>query len=126
MPACNPDAVFIFEVASTLITASDSSVVLINGAQPCNVFWQVGSSATLGTGTTFVGTVIALASITLDTNATMSGRALARNGAVTLDSNTVSFPSCATPVSASSRIERIVHASFGHRWRNVYVDNHDQ
>ena len=96
----NPDAVFIFKVASTLITASDSSVVLINGAQPCKVFWQVGSSATLGTGTTFVGTVIALASITLDTNATMSGRALAQNGAVTLDSNTVSFPSCAIPVDA--------------------------
>ena len=96
----NPDAVFIFKIASTLITASDSSVVLINGAQPCKVFWKVGSSATLGTRTTFVGTVIALASITLDTNATMSGRALARNGAVTLDSNTVSFPSCAPPVAA--------------------------
>jgi hypothetical protein len=93
----DPNAVFIFKVGSTLITASDASVVLINGAQPCKVFWQVGSSATLGTGTTFVGTIIALASITLDTNATMSGRALARNGAVTLDSNVVSFPSCSAP-----------------------------
>jgi Ice-binding-like len=96
----NPNAVFIFKVASTLVTASDASVVLINGAQPCEVFWQVGSSATLGTGTSFVGTVIALASITLDTNATMTGRALARNGAVTLDSNTVSVTSCSLPINS--------------------------
>jgi hypothetical protein len=96
----NPDAAFIFLVNSTLITASDSSVALINGAQQCDVFWKVGSSATLGTGTSFIGTVIALTSITLDTNATLSGRALARNGAVTLDSNTVSVSSCTTsPVS---------------------------
>ncbi len=96
----NPDAVFIFKVASTLITASDSSVVLINGSQACKVFWQVGSSATLGTGTNFIGTVIALASVTVDTNATMSGRALALNGAVTLDSNVISFPSCAESTDA--------------------------
>jgi hypothetical protein len=92
----NPDSVFIFQVGSTLTTASNASVALINGPQRCGVFWQVGSSATLGTGTNFIGTVIALASITLDTNATMSGRALALTGAVTLDSNTVSVPSCAT------------------------------
>ena len=91
----NPNASFIFLVGSTLITASDSSVALINGAQQCEAFWKVGSSATLGTGTDFDGTVIALTSITLDTNATLSGRALALNGAVTLDSNTVSVSSCA-------------------------------
>jgi uncharacterized repeat protein (TIGR01451 family) len=96
----NSDAVFIFEVGSTLITASNASVVLINGAQPCDVFWQVGSSATLGTGTSFVGTVLALASITLDTDATMSGQALAQTGAVTLDTNTVSVTSCS--VTANS------------------------
>lgn len=92
-----PDAAFIFQVGSTLITASNASVALINGAQRCEVFWQVGSSATLGTGTDFIGTIIALTSISLDTDAKLSGRALARNGAVTLESNTVSVPSCAAP-----------------------------
>jgi len=96
----NPDAPFIFLIKSTLITASNSSVSLINGAQRCEVYWQVGSSATLGTGTSFVGTVIALASVTLDTNTTASGRAIALDGAVTLDSNTVSVHSCAAHVNA--------------------------
>ena len=95
-----PDAVFIFQVGSTLITASNASVALINGAQRCEVFWQVGSSATLGTGTDFVGTIIALTSISLKTDAKLSGRALARNGEVTLESNTVSVPSCAATVNA--------------------------
>lgn len=90
----NPNAVFIFEIGSTLITATNSTVLLINGASPCQVFWQVGSSATLGVGTTFVGNILALTSITLDTNAILSGRALAQNGAVTLDSNTVAVSSC--------------------------------
>jgi hypothetical protein len=90
----NPNAVFIFEIGSTLITASNSAVVLINGAEPCSVFWQVGSSATLGTGTAFLGNILASASITLDANATLSGRALAESGAVTLSSNTVSVTSC--------------------------------
>ena len=74
-----------------------SQVSLINGAQACNVFWQVGSSATLGTGSTFLGTIIALTSITLTTGVTMDGRVLARNGAVTLDTDTITKPSCATP-----------------------------
>ena len=90
----NPNAVFIFEIGSTLITASNSNVLLINGASPCQVFWQVGSSATLGVGTSFVGNILALTSITLDTNAILSGRALAQNGAVTLDSNTVAVSAC--------------------------------
>src|SRR5580658_5575281 len=96
----NPDAPFIFLIGSTLTTASDASVVVINGAQRCQAFWKVGSSATLGTGTNFVGTIIALTSITLDTNAALAGRALARNGAVTLDSNTVSVSSCASQVNS--------------------------
>ena len=90
----NPDTTFIFQAGSTVITAPNSSVVLINGAQACNVFWQVGSSATLGVGSTFVGTVLALTSITANTNAGVQGRLLARNGAVTLDSNVVTRAGC--------------------------------
>jgi Ice-binding-like len=93
----NGNAVWIFKVGSTLITASNSKVSLINGAQQCNDFWQVGSSATLGTSTAFIGNILALTSISLDTNATVSGRTLARNGAVTMDSNTVSPAACVPP-----------------------------
>ena len=87
-------AVWVFKTVSTLTTASSSSVLLINGGQPCNVYWQIGSSATLGTSTSFVGNILALTSIALQTGAKVSGRALARNGAVTLDSNTVSPAVC--------------------------------
>lgn len=93
----DPSAVFIFQAGSTLITAVNSSVVPINGAQACNVFWQIGSSATLGVGSTFLGTIMALTDISANTNATIQGRLLARNGAVTLDSNTVSAPTCTAP-----------------------------
>jgi hypothetical protein len=92
----NPAAVFIFQIPSTLITASNTSVSLINGAQACNVFWQVGSSATLGTGTSFVGTIMASASITANTAATIHGRLLARTGAVTLETNTITNSNCAS------------------------------
>ncbi len=85
----NPNAVFIFEIGSTLTTASNSSVLFSNSASSCNVFWQVGSSATLGTTTAFGGNILALTSITLNTGANVSGRLLARNGAVTLDGNNV-------------------------------------
>jgi ice-binding like protein/exosortase sorting signal-containing protein len=87
----NPNAVFLFQMGSTLTTASASSVLLINGASSCGVFWQVGSSATLGTGTVLAGNIVALTSITLNTGASVSGRALARNGAVTLDNNQVTI-----------------------------------
>lgn len=86
----DPGAVFIFQMGSTLITASASQVVLTGGAQASNVFWQVGSSATLGTNSTLAGNILALTSITVTTGATIAGRALARNGAVTLDTNTIS------------------------------------
>ncbi|MCW2665072.1 MAG: hypothetical protein JWN57_34, partial [Frankiales bacterium] len=95
--ANDPDSVFVFQAGSTLTTASNSRVLLINGAQACNVFWQVGSSATLGTTTQFVGTILAGTSITLTTGAQVHGRVLARGGAVTLDSNTVTRPGCAQP-----------------------------
>lgn len=98
----DPNAVFIFKTGSTLITGSNASVVLVNGVQACNVFWQVGSSATIGTGTTFAGNILALTSITLTTNATLAGRALAQNGSVTLDSNIVTPTVCvAASVSVS-------------------------
>lgn len=85
----NPNAVFIFKIGSSLTTASASSVLLINSGSSCGVFWQVGSSAILGTGTTLAGSIVALQSITLNTGASVSGRALARNGAVTLDNSNV-------------------------------------
>jgi hypothetical protein len=88
----NANAVFIFQVSSTLTTLGSTQVILAGGAQAKNIFWQVGSSATLGTNSAFQGTIIALQSITLDTGATLTGRALARNGAVTLDSNPITAP----------------------------------
>jgi hypothetical protein len=85
----NANAVFIFKIGSTLTTAGGASVVMSSGGSLCNVFWQVGSSATLGTTTSFAGNILALTSITLTTGASVTGRTLARTGAVTLDSNTV-------------------------------------
>jgi hypothetical protein len=91
----NANAVWIFQIVSTVTTAAgNSQIILANGANSHNVFWQVGSSATLGTNTTFAGTIMAQASITLATGATLNGRALARTGAVSLDSNPVNVPPC--------------------------------
>lgn len=103
----DPNALFVFQIGSTLTTASNSSVSVINGGLQCNpnIFWQIGSSATLGTNTTFEGNILALASITLTTGVHLSGRALARNGAVTMDSNTVVIPPeclCLTPASVTT------------------------
>jgi hypothetical protein len=89
-------SVFIFQAGTTLTTGSASSVVLTGGVQACNVFWQVGSSATLGTTTSFQGNILALTSISVGTGSTIAGRALARNGAVTLDDDTFTAPSCNT------------------------------
>ena len=83
------NAVFIFQAASTLTTTSGRQVILRGGANASNIFWQVGSSATFGTGSVFKGTILAYASITFNTGATLEGRALAKNGAVTLDSNNI-------------------------------------
>ena len=90
----DPNAVFIIQTGSTLITQPASIVNLINGVQACNVFWLVGSSATLGVASTFSGTVLAFTSITVSAGASITGRALARNGAVTLDTNTVNAADC--------------------------------
>jgi hypothetical protein len=100
----DPNAVFIFQAASTLVTAAGpgaSRVALINGAQSCNVFWQVGSSATIGTFSDFAGNVLALTAIAAQTSATVNGRLLARNAAVTLDSNTITAARCA-PAAADT------------------------
>ena len=94
----DPNAVFIFKSASTLITASASNIVLAGGAQACNVFWIVGSSATLGTNSTLEGSIIAQTSVTLTTGAHVDGRVLAINGAVTLDSSTINRATCVSPV----------------------------
>jgi len=89
----DPNAEFVFQIGSTLTTGTSANIALINGAQAKNVWWQVGSSATLGTSTTFRGNILALTSITLNDNATMCGRALARNGAVSVgNGNTITLP----------------------------------
>lgn len=91
------NGVYIFQAGSTLITAPGSSVNLINGASACDIYWQVGSSATLDTTTSFKGTILALTSITLNDGVTLQGRALARNGAVTMIHDTIDSSSCAAP-----------------------------
>ncbi len=92
----DPNAVFVFQTASTLVTDSGSIVKLVNGARSCNVFWQVGSSATLGTGTTFVGTIMADQSITDAGGSTVDGRLLARVATVTVNNTTITVPTCAS------------------------------
>jgi hypothetical protein len=86
------NAVWIFQMGSTLTTTVGRQIILANGAKAANVFWQVGSSATLGTGSVFKGNILALASITVTTGATVEGRLLARTAAVTLDNNVASIP----------------------------------
>ena len=92
----DPTAQFVFEIGSTLTTASASSVVLVNGASPCNVFWQVGSSATLGTSTAFQGNVMALTDVSLNDGASVIGRVFARNGQISLINNVLDGSSCGT------------------------------
>jgi hypothetical protein len=88
----NADAVFIFQVGSSLTTSPGTKMILAGGAQAKNIFWEVGASATLGTTSVFQGNILAQASVSLKTGATLNGRALARTAAVTLDSNAVNVP----------------------------------
>ncbi len=88
----DPNAVFIFQMTTTLTVATGRQVLLVNGAQPSMIFWQVGTSATLGSSSAVQGTIMAGASISMGTNASLVGRALAINGAVTLDTNDVTLP----------------------------------
>lgn len=96
------NAVWVFQIGSTLTTATDSSVVVINGGSGCNAFWQIGSSATLGATTAFEGNIVALTSITMVSGATSTGRVLASNGAVTMDGNDVSVCTQQMPVTLQS------------------------
>ena len=98
----DPDSIFVLQAGSALTTATSSSVALINGARSCNVFWQIGSDATLGVGSTFVGTLLVQNSIVLKTGAVVDGRVLASIGSVTLDTNTISKPGCVASVPASN------------------------
>lgn len=103
----DPDALFVFQATSDLIVGPGASVTLINEAQACNVTWVVTSSASLDSGATFRGSILALTSITLNAGATVEGRVLARNGTVTLDTNTITAPVCVagtstTPVAGTS------------------------
>ena len=111
--AGDPNAVFVFKTNSTLITSGTSNVVLLNAAQACNVFWQVGSSATLGTNSIFKGNILALTSATLTTGTNVEGRVLARNGAVTLDTNIITRATCAVlpPASTSSSTSTVTSTS---------------
>ncbi len=97
----NANSVFIFQAGSTLTTGPGAEVRLTNGTQACNVFWQIGSSATLDTGTDFSGTIIAMDSISLLTGTTVDGRVLARNAAVTMQSNTIQNNGCAASPTTS-------------------------
>lgn len=98
----DPTAVFVFQAASTAITSVGSTMTLANGAQACNVYWRVGSSATIGVNSTFIGHVYALTSITANTGASIDGQLLARNGAVTLDTNTIRNNACVAVVATTT------------------------
>ncbi|MFH8284871.1 ice-binding family protein [Streptomyces antibioticus] len=98
----NPNAVWVFQIPEALTTAVSSRILFTNGASPCNVFWQIGSSATIGGSSTFVGTIMALTSIFVGSGATIEGRALARNGEVTLNNNRIFLNGCATSTTGGT------------------------
>jgi hypothetical protein len=98
----DPNAVWIFQATSDLITAASSSVTFINGGQACNVFWQVAGSATLGADSRFAGSILAQRAITMDSRVTLSGRALARSGGVTLMNDMISYPGCFVPAASAA------------------------
>ncbi len=113
----NANATFVFQTGSTLTFASGSQVILTNGARAANVFWQVGSSATLGTYTSIVGSLFAHDSITANTGASVTGRLIALNAAVTLDTNTISLPASAIPEPATTALLAAVATLAFTAWR---------
>jgi len=109
----NPYAEFVFQAGSTLITAANSNIVLLNGANPCNVVWTVGSSATFGATTQFVGDVLAQTSITAGAAGNFEGRLMAEAGAVTMDTDTITNADCASPNAPSVTTVSLAAASDG-------------
>jgi hypothetical protein len=112
----NGAGVYIFQIGSTLKTGTGARVRLVGGAQPCEIYWQVSSSATIAVNTSFVGNIMALTSITMQTGATLEGRALARNGAVTLHTNRIIQPGgcgATAPAVGSPPIGNVLPASLG-------------
>jgi len=101
----DPAAVFIFQLTSGLTTATDSEVAFLGDAASCNVYWQIAESAVIGTGTDFVGTVMASTSISMASGATLEGRALAQTGEVTLINNTITAPVCDVPTPTDTPTE---------------------
>ena len=120
----NPNAEFDFQIGSTLTTGSNSSVVVINGADLGNVYWQIGSSATLGTGTAFAGHILALASITVQHAASVDGSAMAINGAVTLDDNAISVADSTISIAGTwyfnGQTTTIAQSGFGLTFTNEH------
>ena len=109
----DPNAFWIFQIASTLTTPDTSAVNVINGGSACNVFWAVGSSATIGKSNRFEGNIVALDSITVQTGSNVSGRALARTGAVTLDTNAIGFTTCGGGAVTDAGIDASLDADTG-------------
>lgn len=109
----DPNAVFIFKTSSTLITEAASNMILLNGADACRVFWQVGSSATLGTDSTLYGHVLATTAITATTRATVVGSILAQNAEVTLDANTIVNDSCAATTATLVIVKNVINDNNG-------------
>ena len=110
--AGSAQSVWVFQAASTLTIGSATSIIVTGGASACNVFWQVGSSATIGTGAAFQGTVLAQESVTATTGATVVGRLLARVAAVTLDTNTITAPTgCPPPGTPSETAVPVITSS---------------
>jgi len=117
----NPNAIFVFKADSTLVTSNYSKIVLINGAQACNIFWRVGSSATIGVNSIFKGNLIVLTSTTVNTGANIEGRILVINGAVTLDNNSINKPSCSGNITIAN--ENTEHAT-PEISSNTYANNY--
>jgi len=115
-----PDALFIFQIGTALTTASGSAVNVLNGGESSGIYWQIGSSATLGTSTAFIGNIIADQSITLNTTATiLCGRAIALNAAVTMDTNTISNDCDADNISGDTSD----YGSGGYSGDGIVADN---
>lgn len=118
----DPNAVFIFKASSTLVTAASSRITLINGAQACNVFWQVGTSATLGASSTFKGNILAAVSATLGTATNVEGRVLAQSGAVTLGgSDIITKATCVAPSSGAVAAGSGTGAHYFERLPNINI-----